>query len=345
MWFRWWWVRPAGPRCWERTIRWTRLPIFVKVTGFGCMSMYVCSDWWEKYFFLTKLLIFLFSFKIVCFIVKLFFRRHGAGLQCSLRNTGVWSKELNGTYSCMKLSTRIKIKVETLAKSAQSRDSLSFETDCLDYGSLKSNKESSESVSIKAWKNTKMKNSFTRLGWDFIFHHFSFVLFRTLIEHELKRYFGGFYARTVEPVRWRECRCLNFRHCLQVTLLLFLPSYIWNNNVEKVHSEVFVLFWQLSRIITELLDAFSLEKRNFMFCCRFSTTLSMFHTQRSVCCDSWQLTYSLSFLPCESSLFTLPWAEFLVSSGVQNPKRMSIISKWPSYTVLHSNNNFKPEEH
>ena len=37
-------------------------------------------------------------------------------------------------------------------------------------------------------------------------------------------------------------------------------------------------------------------------------------------------TFSL-FLPVQSSLFTLPWTEFFISSAVQNAKRVSIISE------------------
>ena len=54
---------------------------------------------------------------------------------------------------------------------------------------------------------------------------------------------------------------------------------------------------------------------------------------------SWP-TFSLS-LPVQSSLFTLLWAEFFISSSVQNAKGVSVISKWPShictmnFPVLH----------
>ena len=44
---------------------------------------------------------------------------------------------------------------------------------------------------------------------------------------------------------------------------------------------------------------------------------------------SWP-TFSL-FLPVQSSLFTLPWAEFFISSSGQNAKGMSIVSEWPSH--------------
>ena len=47
---------------------------------------------------------------------------------------------------------------------------------------------------------------------------------------------------------------------------------------------------------------------------------------------SWP-TFSL-FLPVQFSLFTLLWAEFFISSSIQNAKGVSIISEWPSQKEL-----------
>ena len=59
---------------------------------------------------------------------------------------------------------------------------------------------------------------------------------------------------------------------------------------------------------------------------------------------SWP-TFSL-FLPVQSSLFLLPWADFFVSSSVQNAKRVSIILEWPMYTYFQSSLNlFIPNIH
>ena len=98
--------------------------------------------------------------------------------------------------------TGIKITVETVPL---------FASDCLDLRSVKSSEKSSKSTfnqSLKRHKAEILRNEKISPACDemLLFRNVSYVLFRTLIEHEFKRFFGGFHARTIRPVRCKKCQ-------------------------------------------------------------------------------------------------------------------------------------------